>query len=205
MTPHDQAASEGPIHQMAAALSARLQLLFPPSKFHHELLPAPLTAQVLASFVASVRTPFVGLAFLGLKGDEKSTRAWRGGVRWGLYLLTYNPKSRARLLGDAQAPGLAQMVHVAVAQLHGLVLTHTPPAPAPAVKLGDIGIVDADNLDGANWAKDGQALASMTLEVKHGFEAPNPDELASIVSTWRFPGRAEDAAGNTTTLEGANP
>jgi hypothetical protein len=191
LTPDSPAASEGPIHAAAEALRQRLEAGFPPPRFHHELLPAPLTARVLAE-LASRRTPFVGLAFLGVQPAASQPRKYQGRMRWGVYLVASNTAARGRLLGDRLGPGLAQMVHAAIITLHGWTL-----AGERDGGLGTISVQGVESTDGAEWAKDNTVCAAMTLDLDATFTAATADELERLASSWAFATTDEDIVTDT--------
>lgn len=188
LTPDSPAASAGPIHAAAEGLRLRLEAAFPPTRFQHELLPAPLNTRLMAE-LASRRTPFVGLAFLGIRPASPAARIYKGRLRWGVYLVASNPTSRARLLGDRQGPGLAQMVHAAIITLHGWTL-----AGERDQGIGTIALDTVENTDGSEWAKDNTACAALTLDVDTSFTAATADELHRLVSSWSFDGSPEQGA-----------
>lgn len=188
LSPDSPAASAGPIHAATAGIEARLQAAFPTNRFQHELLPAPLTPKLMND-LASRRTPFVGLAFLGFKPAPATSRLMSVKLRYGVYLVASHPQSRGRLLGDRQGPGLAQMIHAAVCTLHG----HTV-AGAGQEAVGSIDVGDVDNTDGSEWAKDTTACAALTLELSASFTTSAPDILQSVAATWTFDGPVDVAS-----------
>jgi hypothetical protein len=183
----DSAAASGPIHTATAGIAARLLAAFPATKFQHELLPAALTVEGLGK-LCQARAPLVGLAFLGFKPAPNSGRILSVKLRFGVYLVTANPKSRPRLLGDARAPGLAQMMHAAVIALHGWTLAGTRNEA-----VGGIDVREADNTDGMSWQAEHMAAAALTLEVDATFTADLENTLQTIAATWTFDGDVEVA------------
>lgn len=188
LTPDSPAASAGPIHAAVAGIEARLKAAFPVVRFQHELLPAPMT-RVLMAELASRRTPFVGLAFLGLKPVPPLARLYSAKLNFGIYLVVQNPKSRERMLGDRQGPGLAQMVHAAVCTLHGFTIAGERDAGVGSIEVGDV-----DNTDGSEWAKENTACAALTLNVPATFTTSDPDILQTIAATWTFDGPVDVAS-----------
>ncbi len=188
LTPDTAAASAGPIHTAIAGIETRLKAAFPPVRFTHELLPAPMTRATMAE-LASRRTPFVGLAFLGLKPAPNTARLPSVKLNFGVYLVVQHPNSRGRTLGDLQGPGLAQMVHAAVCTLHGFTIAGERDAGVGSIEVGDV-----DNTDGAEWAKDNTACAALTLTLPATFTTSDPDTLQSILATWTFGGDVEVAS-----------
>jgi hypothetical protein len=187
VTPADAAAAQGPLHTTATFLSQRLQAIFPPAKFQHELLPAPLTPAMLGK-LASHRAPFIGLCWLNIEA-KPSSRQLHADITWGLYLLTRNPKHRARLLGDSLAPGLAQMVHAAVIGLHGWTVGGDRHSGA-----GTLELRQGESTGGLEWQDADAACAALTLRTEALFTAEEPDALLRIASTWTFDGPTEAAA-----------
>lgn len=190
MTPDAPAAAQGPLHRVMEQCQARLRTLYPPSRFQHELLPAPLTDKSFAA-IAATKPPFVGLAFLGL-ANLSGARSLLADVRLGLYLLTHAPRHSARLLGDAQAPGLAQMLHVAILGLHGWTIGGNRDAAAGSVEFREV-----ETVEGAAWSREHQALCSINMLVNRcAFTGAEADELLRIATSWTFDGPT-DAAGET--------
>lgn len=147
--------------------------------------------------VSSVRVPAVMLAFTGFDMAPQAGRGARGTMSWGVYLLTRNPRHGPRLLGDAEGPGLAQMVHVLTAGLHGSTVAGDGAGGANAVML-----TKGEATDGALWSAEHLALWSQTVEVQAGFPFPADDALRTLASTWTFAGDAT-AATDLISLEGA--
>jgi len=187
MTPSSPDASTGPIHVAAAGIQARLLAVFPANRFQHELLPAPMSVKTLAA-LSSARAPVIGLAFLGFRPGPGSGRTLAGRLRFGVYLITSNPKSAARLLGDRLSPGLAQMVHVAILGLNGWTLSGERDGAVGTIELREI-----ENTEGAEWQADNCACAAITAELPASFTGIPPDQLNTIVSNWTFDGTTDVA------------
>lgn len=187
MIPEDPAASQGPLHRVMDKLAEQLRVLYPPTRFQHEVLPAPLTEKSFGA-IAAARAPFVGLAFLGLQ-DLNGARTLQANVRLGLYLVTQATRHRARLLGDAQAPGLGQMLHVAIIGLHGWTIAGARDGAA-----GSVEFVQVETVEGSAWSREHQALCSIVLQTRCAWTAQEADELRRIASTWTFDGPTEAAA-----------
>lgn len=187
MTPAAPEASLGPLHTTASFLAARLAAIFPPAKFLHELLPAPLTPAMLGK-LASHRAPFIGLCWLGLEA-KPSSRQLHADINWGLYLLTRNPKHRARLLGDSLAPGLAQMVHAAIIGLHGWTVGGDRHSGA-----GTLEVRQGESTGGLEWQDADAACAALTLRTSALFTAEEPDALLRLANAWTIDGPTDAAA-----------
>lgn len=196
MTPHDAAAGEGPLHGVLRFVDERLRLIFPPPRFHHEMLPGPLAEATLGR-LAEIRPPFVGLAPLGVTPLPNVGRSLRLTVRLGVYLVASNPKTAGRVLGDKLGPGLAQMAHAALVGLHGFTVGGAGDGGA-----GTLAATGGDVLDGLLWAQHHAALWAQTLEVPATFLLPPEDALKTLAAQWTFDGETR-AAADTITLEGA--
>jgi hypothetical protein len=188
VTPDAAAAGQGPLHAAVAFLAARLAAIFPPAKFQHELLPAPLTPALLGK-LASHRAPFVGLCLIGLRPAPQAGRQFHATLAFGLYLLTRHPKHRARLLGDSLAPGLAQMIHAAIIGLQGWTVGGLRHAGAGTLELRGV-----ENTGGQEWQDADAACAALTLETEALFTAEEADPLARLASAWTFDGPTDAAA-----------
>ena len=173
-------ASVNPITLQAAALEARLGVLFPASKFDFAYLPASLTVKAWTQ--ALRRFPAVALQFAGLAVDAASGRLATITATWQVYLLTTNASGpKARLLGDALGPGLAGMMALAVAALHGLQVPD-----AGAATIGGV------NTLGAEWLDEAVAAAGVTLNFGP-FQIVDADAIGDLAEflthgpVWGFP------------------
>lgn len=185
ITPGDQAAI-GPIHTATLALEMRLKAIFPVARFQHEVLPAPLSLRAFGQ-LSSTRTPLVALHFVGLRPDGGNARTYAAQLRFNLGLVISNQRARPRLLGDNQAPGMAQMLHAAVIGLQGFVIGGEGPAGAGAVELGE-----ANTLDGSEWAGNNLVAVGLGITTRASFQALNPDEFLRFGATWSFDPAPDD-------------
>ena len=173
----------GPLARTAQAITARLQLAFPPGKFQHALVPAKLNEKTLMQM--SVKTPYVGLGWNVVEGDKDSSRLFRGETHWTVFLLTKNAAGVAhRYFGDKQGPGLFTMVEACTAVLHGW----TEPG------LGTAFVERAGNLYAEGWDADGLAMAGVDFTITYTLPAGEilagaaSDPLATLGIDWAFNG-----------------
>lgn len=178
----------GPLHRQYRQLRARLELVLPPDRFAHEMVPARLSPSIWTQLVR--RKPFVGLGFTGLRTREQSGRALQGEAIWDLFLLASNVRPAERLLGDAQGPGGFGMLTVAIHALQGFTIAGADPAEAS----GTVAITGVANSFFEGDADEQTALIRVTLAVPTYFRAPL--DLQDFLRTrvvWDFP-----VAGATT-------
>ena len=163
------------------AITARLQLVFPPARFQHSFIPAKLTTPVWSRL--TTKTPFVGVGWNALEGDKEQSRIFDGESTWTVFLCTKNASGhRPRFFGDQQAPGLFSMVHAAVAVLHGWTLDGV-----------GTGFVDrAANAYSDGWDMDDMAIASIefrmgaSLTVGDALTGVDVEPHATIANSWNF-------------------
>ena len=106
-----------PIRRMEPAIIERLRVAFPPKTFGIERVPQVLT---LTEFKRIARlSPFIGLAWVGMRPDKDSGRALKGDMLWRLILVNKASNGlQAIFHGDKLGIGLDAMVDVAAALLH---------------------------------------------------------------------------------------
>ena len=110
----------GPVAMMHRDLQARLRQAFPPEQFEHRTMPARLTPEGWSRFTQ--RTPVVGLGWVKMTPVQNRAvrpRVWSGHAHWMIFLVCRNPREDAQLLGDTLGVGMAGMLAVATAALHG--------------------------------------------------------------------------------------
>jgi len=185
ITPGDQAAI-GPIHTATLGLQARLEKIFPTVRFQHELLPAPVSLKIFFQ-LPSTRAPLIALHFVGLKPDAGNGRTYKGTIQFNLGLVTSNVRVGPRLLGDAQAPGIAQMAHAAILGLQGF----QPPGFGPA-GVGPVEVGDANTVDGAEWSAKHLVAMGVGLSMRATWQQVNPDEFLRFGATWSFDPAPDD-------------
>lgn len=155
----------GPLQVMGDALAARLKLVFPETKFQHEMVPAKVDAKEWRQLTR--RTPFVGLAWNEVDANPAGGRPFDGHARWTVFLVTKNSRGvRERYWGDALAPGLFSMVHASISILNGYTIA----------AVGTAEVTRSTNLYAEGWDDNEMAMAAVDVTVGIAFD------LADIVS-----------------------
>lgn len=172
----------GPLHRQYAQLRARLELVFPPDRFAHEMVPARLSPSIWTTLVR--RKPFVGLGFTGVRAGDQSGRALQSDAIWDLFLVASNVRPAARLLGDAQGPGGFGMLTVAILALQGLTIAGADPAEAS----GTVGITGASNSFFEGDADEQTVLIRVGLSIPTYWRQALPlEEFLRTHVVWDFP------------------
>lgn len=169
----------GPLLSARLALRQRLELVFPPSHFVHEDIPARVTPAAWKKLLR--RTPFVGMAWTGAKIAKDSGRVFLGGSQWTVFLATRNEHAPAARIGGApSAPGLLGMVQVGVMALHGLTI----------VDVGTTEVSDVANLTLDDKDDEAAAVAGISLTAPYngssGIDPGQLDDFLRLGVTWNF-------------------
>lgn len=172
----------GPLSIVGAGLTDRLKQTFPPALFEHAFMPAKLTPQAWTALVR--RTPFIGLGWNTLDAEPVLARQFRGASRWTVFLVTRNSSGPlGRYFGDAQGPGLFQMVEAASVMLQGYDL--------PGV--GNVVVKSAANSIAEGWEDGGAAIAAIDVDVSIDMSRADMitaglsvDDLSSTHVAWDF-------------------
>lgn len=177
--------SRQPIARMEALIKERLRIAFPPKTFGIERVPQTMT---LSEFARLSRfTPFIGLAWTGMKPDGDAGRRLDGKMLWRLILI-YKASNglEARFKGDAKGLGLDAMIDVSMALLHGWTL---PEVGRSAVTLANSVIADG-------FTDDAVVIAQVDFEIR--FAAPVADydlitlaEFKALAVSWSLDGAAD--------------
>ncbi|MBB3963487.1 hypothetical protein [Rhizobium metallidurans] len=175
-----------PIRNMEPAIVERLRLAFPEKTFAIERVPQTMTIKEFETI--SRRSPFIGLAWTGMRPDTASGRVLKGKMLWRL-ILVYKASSTldARFKGDARGLGLDAMIDVSVALLQG--------AEIPGVGFASVTLANSIIADG--WSDDAIVIAQVDFDVTFtanvaGFGLKTLDEFLAFGVTWAIPG--DDAA-----------
>ncbi|EHS51494.1 hypothetical protein PDO_1885 [Rhizobium sp. PDO1-076] len=107
-----------PIRRQEPLIRGRLRMVFPEHPFTIDRVPQNLS---VGEFRRVVRmTPFLGLAWAGMKPDDSSGRQLKGDMQWRLILINrVSSGLEARFKGDKQDIGMDAMTDVGMAILHG--------------------------------------------------------------------------------------
>ncbi|MBD8554916.1 hypothetical protein IFT84_10310 [Rhizobium sp. CFBP 8762] len=167
-----------PISRMEPAIIDRLRLAFPEKTFAIERVPQVMT---LSEFDRCAKhTPFIGLAWTGLRPDTSSGRVLNGKMLWRLILINRASNSlETRFKGDTRAIGLDAMVEVAVVLMQGAVFKD----------IGYASVTLANSLIADGWSDDKIAIAQVDFEVSFSVTPAvlnllTPDEFRAIGATW---------------------
>jgi hypothetical protein len=159
----------GQLQQLGTALIAQVQIAFPPTLFQFEVMPSKLTPQAWTALVR--RVPFVGLGWNGVEPAPDMGRGFRGVSRWTLYLVTRNSAGElGRYFGDAQGPGLLQMVQAAVVLLQG----------ADIGGVGTAAVRSVANAVAEGWEGGNAVIAAVDIDVPVDLTLRNSIDGASV-------------------------
>jgi len=162
--------SPGPLQQTGAALQARLRMVFPERRFVHAWMPPRVGKSDWNRLLR--RMPFVGLGWSDADPIKATPRLFTGASGWTVFLVTQNVSgARGLYYGDAQGPGLFDMVHAAIAILHG----HT------IAGVGTVNVRKAGNAFAENWDGDDTAMAAIDLDV--GMTLALADAVSGVPET----------------------
>ncbi|WP_375588110.1 hypothetical protein ABWH89_12020 [Hoeflea alexandrii] len=108
-----------PIRSQEPLIIERLRLAFPEKTFALERIPQVLSVNEFKRLSKS--SPFIGLAWTGMRPDLASGRMLKGVMQWRLVLI-YKASSglEARFKGDTKGIGLDAMIDVAMVLLQGV-------------------------------------------------------------------------------------
>lgn len=167
-----------PIRSMAPLIMARLRKVFPENKFQLDRVPSILT---LNEFERLTRqSPFLGLAFAGMKPDGASGRRLLCKYQWRLVIiLKATGNFNRRFCGDARDFGLDDLTDVATAILHG----HTLP------DIGACAVTGLETVYAEGWSDQATVLAHINFEVMTALAAGDlrletPEDFESIHAVW---------------------
>ncbi|NLS00183.1 hypothetical protein HGP17_25440 [Rhizobium sp. P38BS-XIX] len=157
-----------PVRMMEPAIVERLRIAFPEKIFGIERVPPTMT---LREFERVIRiSPFVGLAWMGMKPDPNSGRQLKGKMLWRVYLIFKASGSlETRFKGDAHGLGLDAMIDVSAALLHGI--------PFDGIGLSSVTAAHAITAEGI--LDEGVVLAQVDFEIDFQ-TSPAPYKLKTI-------------------------
>ncbi len=196
---------DGPLPGIGRSIQARLQQVFPPTKFEFGIVPANVTAKEWNKLTH--RTPFIGLGWSVLQ-DRNESPLFKGTSTWTIFIAVTNARGlQQRYFGDAQAPGLLHLAQIAVAAVNGMQTTD-----ANGNGLGSVFVRRVANAHGENFDEN-QAIAVLDCDVVTTIQPadvmPNPADLGlfqTLAIDWNFDGASSandqnDVAGIPTTME----
>ncbi len=162
--------SPGPLQRTGDALRDRLRLVFPETRFQFDVMPSRANKEDWKRLLR--RTPFVGLGWAEIEPMRNGPRLFTGASRWSVFLVTKNVAGARQLYwGDSQGPGLFDMVHAAIAILHGWSIPD----------IGPIAVAKAGNAYAEGWDGDDFGLATIDLDV--GLTLALADAVSGVAET----------------------
>lgn len=178
-----------PIRLMEPAIVARLRQAFPAKDFTLQRVPPVLTVK---EFEQAVRlTPFIGLAWMGVRPDPASGRQLAAAMLWRLVLVVKASSTlEARFKGDARDIGLDAMVDVATALMQG--------ASFPGI--GASAVTRAEGVYAEGWSDDATVLAQVDFEIRYqaspaGLQLKTPDDFEKLEVEWLVAGSTDAENG----------
>lgn len=179
--------NSGPLLGAVEGITDRLRAFFPPSHFGFGIVSAGLTP---AGWVRLVqRAPWIGLGWRGVQPDAANGRLFRGKAEFTVFCVVKNLHSPlARLVGDAQGPGLAGMVQVAMLALQG----HELPG------IGHIEVTGIANLQAEGWKDEAAEVAGLNITVNFALTDPRElDDFLRLGVEWEFEPPLTDGPADT--------
>jgi len=176
-----------PIRSQEPLIIDRLRLAFPAKTFAIERIPQVLSIKEFNRCAQT--TPFIGLAWTGMRPDAASGRMLKGVMQWRLVLIYKASNTlEARFKGDTKGLGLDAMIDVAMVLLQGVDFKgqgHT------AVTLANSVIADG-------WSDDNIAIAQVDFTFSFA-TTPAPlglmsvDDFTALGITWEVSSEDPDA------------
>lgn len=169
-----------PIRKMEPPIVERLRLAFPAKDFTIERVPQTLTIKEFERLVK--QSPFIGLAWTGMKPDPASGRILKGVMLWRLTLIFKASNGlETRFKGDKRGLGLDAMIDVAVALLQA--------AEIPGVGIATV--TGANSVIADGWTDDNVVIAQIDFNVAFqispaAFQMVTVDDLKRIGVSWAF-------------------
>ncbi len=170
--------SLAPIRLAEPAVVARLRMAFPERDFQIQRVPPVLTVK---EFERVTRlTPFIGLAWLGIRPDTASGRQLAATMRWRLVMVVkVSSSADARFKGDKRDIGIDAMIDVASALLQGTTIDG----------VGATAVTGAEAVYADGWADDATVVAQVDFEIRYQFAPPalklvTPDDFMALGVSW---------------------
>lgn len=191
-----------PIRTMQPAIVDRLRLAFPEKDFQIQRVPPVLT---IKEFERVVRlTPFIGLAWMGMRPDRDAGRQLAAAMRWRLTLIVKASSSLdARFGGDRRDIGLDAMLDVAGTLLQGAVFDG----------IGASAVTGAEAVYADGWADEATVVANVDFEIRYQFspaalQAKQIDDFKQLGVAWlnaENPAEGSVEPSQTVLPDGPNP
>lgn len=181
-----------PIRSQEPLIVERLRLAFPAKDFQIERVPQVLTISEFGQ--CANRSPFIGLAWTGMRPDTASGRMLKGDMMWRLMLIYKASSSlEARFKGDTRGLGLDAMVDVAMVLLQGVDFKGQ----------GFTTVTAANSVIADGWSKDDLAIAQVDFSFSFAttpgnLELMTVEDFKALGITWAI---SDDPDANTVTDE----
>ncbi len=177
---------EGPLHFTARALQARLQTVFPATRFDFQFLDGKIGKTQWKRVTR--RPPAIGVGWAGVKAGDWNGEQFGGISQWFVMLLVSNESGPGqRLLGDRASPGLLAMVRAATLALQGFTIANPDTGWAAS---GTVQVTSVAALYSDDWTDDAYALAGLELDVAYQETLiPGQDtinNMDALAIDWRF-------------------
>jgi len=147
--------SLNPIRSMEPLLLKRLRLGFPQKQFQMERVAPGMDAAEVERLTR--QTPYIGLAFSGLRNDASAGRFVQGVWAWKLVIVCKAVGNfNRRVKGDKFDIGLDDIMDVAATILHGVSLD----------EIGLVSVVSSDVVYSQGWGDKAIVLAHLDFNVR---------------------------------------
>ncbi len=174
-----------PIRNQEPLIIERLRIAFPKNPFTIERVPQVLS---LDEFKRVVKlSPFIGLAWTGMKPDPDNGRMLKGNMLWRLILINrVSSGLEARFKGDKYDIGMDAMVDVASVLLQGVSFS--------GQGVTNVTLINSVIADG--WTDDNVAIAQLDFTFSFATRAAatgkmQPDDFRALGVTWSVNGSTE--------------
>lgn len=167
-----------PIRSQEPLIIARLRLAFPEKTFTIKRVPQVLSIKEFTRYASA--SPFIGLAWTGMRPDPASGRILKGVMQWRLVLIYKTSNSlEARFKGDTKGIGLDAMIDVAMVLLQGVSFEGQ----------GHTSVTLANSVIADGWSDDDIAIAQVDFTFSFA-TTPAPlglmtvDDFKALGITW---------------------
>lgn len=174
-----------PIRNQEPLIIERLRIAFPKKLFTIERVPQSLSIKEFTRIARS--TPFIGLAWTGMKPDADNGRILKGNMLWRLILInSVSSGLEARFKGDVKDIGMDAMVDVASVLLQGVNFDGQ----------GVTNITLSNSVIADGWSDDNIAIAQIDFTFSFACRAAatgkmQPEDFKAIGVTWSVNGSTE--------------
>lgn len=171
-----------PIRNQEPLIIERLRIAFPEKIFTIERVPQVLSIKQFTRIAN--QTPYIGLAWTGMKPDADNGRMLKGNMLWRLILVSaVSSGLEARLKGDKYDIGMDAMVDVASVLLQGVNFDGQ----------GVTNITLSNSVIADGWSDDNVAIAQVDFTFSFACRAAatgkmQPDDFKALGITWSVNG-----------------